>query len=423
MKADPTATEKFRRHAIRVEEAQERVLQRVAPLDIERMPLEDAWARRLAEDVFAPHPLPHFRRSGMDGFSVRSDDLCGASPERPVVLRVIEDVPCGRVPRRRIEPGTAARTMTGAPVSEGADAVVRLEMARELMIDGQPHIAVSKPVAPGENVSEIGSEIASGERLLARGTNIRAGETAILAAFGFARVPVFRRPVVAVVSTGEELTDVDAPLAPGKIRNSNAPMLACLIREAGGVPRVLERIGDDGEAVRRAVEQALAEADLVISTGGVSVGDYDVLADMFLSWRGETLFNKIAMRPGSPTTAGVLDGKLIFALSGNPAACFVGFMLLVRPALLAMQGCADGRLAEFRAILEEDYTKTDAYTRFVRGKLRIGDEGRLFVRPVGPDKSSVLSSLKDADCLIRIPAGKRETVKGSLVDVLRFPEE
>lgn len=419
---DPYKRERIYRHAVQVGEAQKRLGAFVSPTDREWVPLEQAYGRYLAEDIPASHPLPHFRRSGMDGFAVRTADLREASADRPVCLKVIEHVPCGFVPGKRLEPGTAARTMTGAMVPEGADAVVRLEAVQEEIRDGEPHIRISRRIPPGDNVSEIGSELPEGALILRRGRRIRSGELAVLAAYGCHRVPVFRAPVVAIFSTGAELLRVEEPLQPGKIRNSNAHMLAGLVRQAGGVPLWLGQIGDDLDAARAKMAEGLDRADLVISTGGVSVGDHDVLTDLFLRWEGETLFNKVAMRPGSPTTAGVLDGKICLALSGNPGACFVGFHLFARPVLLGMQGCGDPYLPEIKAVLQGRNAKADAYTRFVRGRLLYTDDGRVGAEPVGQDKSSVMTSIKDADCLIRIPPGKTETAEGSLVTALHLPE-
>jgi molybdopterin molybdotransferase len=414
---------RLKRHAVQVAQAQELIKPYIRTLESERVPLERAYGSYLAVDVAASHPLPHFRRSGMDGFSIRTDDLRGVSPDAPVRLEVIEQVPCGAVPRKRLERGTAARTMTGAMVSEGADAVIRLEMTQEETLGGIPHIIVTKPIRPGANVSEVGSELEEGAVIARQGCKIRSGETALLAVYGCHRVPVYRAPIVAILSTGEELLEVDEPLQPGKIRNSNAPMLAGLVRQAGGVPRWIGKIGDDLDETRQRVHEALASADLVISTGGVSVGDYDAMADFFLQWEGKTLFNKVAMRPGSPTTAGVLGGKLCFALSGNPGACFVGFHLFVRPVLLGMQGSGENHLPEIKAFMPQGYAKTDAYTRYVRGRIVFCGDGRVCVEPAGQDKSSIVTSIKESDCLICIPPGKEETVPGSLVSVLCLNKE
>lgn len=414
---------RFQRHVVQVTRAQELIKSYIVPTNKELIPLEQSYGKYLAKDVFASEPLPHFRRSGMDGYSIRTEDLRGASTFSPVRLKVIENVPCGFVPQERLKPGTVARTMTGAQVSEGADAVIRLEMTQEMIIAGEPYITVTRSVKPGENVSEIGSELAKGELVLKKGCKIRSGESALLATYGYHQVPVHRSPVVAVLSTGTELMRVDEPLQPGKIRNSNAHMLAGLIKNAGGIPLCIGQIGDNLEEANYKIRDALEMADLIVSTGGVSVGDYDILTDFFQQWRGKTLFNKVAMRPGSPTTVGLLDGTFCFALSGNPGACFVGFQLFVRPVLLGMQGCSNIYLSEIPAVLLDDYPKTDAFTRYVRGQTVFSNDGRVLVQAVGLDKSSVLTSIKDSDCLICIPPTKESLPKGSLVSVLRLNTE
>jgi molybdopterin molybdotransferase len=328
---------RFRRHTLQPEEAQKLILERIQVLDTEQVPLADALGRRLAEAIVAPHPFPPFRRSGMDGYAVRAVDLLEATPDRPISLSVLESLPCGVEPRYGVGAGQAIRIMTGGMVPDGADAVVMLEMTAIEERDGLICVLISKSVSVGLNIAEIGCEIQEGELLLPPGKIIRSGETALLAAYGYANVPVMRRPRVAVLSTGSELLEVDEPLAPAQIRNSNAPMLAAMLREAGAQPVMLGKVADDANAAQALIGEGLQSCDLLLTTGGVSVGDYDVMAEVFATPQMELLFNKVAMRPGSPTTAAVLDGKLIVALSGNPGACFVGFHLFVLPALKAMQ--------------------------------------------------------------------------------------
>jgi molybdopterin molybdotransferase len=299
-------------------------------------------------------------------------------------------------------------------VPEGADAVVMLEMTATEDRDGQTFVQIGKSVGTGVNIAEIGCEIQDGEALLPIGKLIRSGETALLAACGYAEVPVMRKPRVAVLSTGSELLEVEEPLAPAKIRNSNAPMLASLLREAGAEPVMLGKVSDDSIAVRDLVQQGLSTCDLFITSGGVSVGDYDVMVDVFAAPDVELLFNKIAMRPGSPTTAALIDGKLIIALSGNPGACFVGFHLFVRPALLVMQQEEPPAQRRFKAFLGVDFPKINAFRRFIRARTELRD-GTVWVLPIGDDKSSLMTTIVDADCLIEIPPRKEGLAKGHLV--------
>ncbi|SEC63559.1 gephyrin-like molybdotransferase Glp [Paenibacillus sp. GP183] len=400
---------KFGRKAISVEEARKELEPFIKQTDIEHIPLALSFGRTIAKDILAAHPVPHFRRSGVDGYAVRSADIAAASPENPVGLTVIEHIPSGTVPIRKIESGMAARIMTGAPVPEGADAVVMLEMTEKGSAEGLDygHVErtfIRKSLFSGQNITPIAGEISEGERVLQRGCRIASGEAALLATFGYETVAIYSKPRVAIFSTGSELLKVGDAMAPGRIRNSNSYMLACQVEACGGIPMIMPPLADDPEQVQTALVQAFESADCVITSGGVSVGDYDVLVEVFKRWNGTLLFNKIAMRPGSPTSAAVWQDKLLLALSGNPGAAFVGFELFARPVLESMQGVRQPYPEACTAFLEVDYEKGSAYPRYVRGTTRI-DDGRLYVKPAGADKSSIMVSIKDADCLIYLPAG------------------
>ncbi|TYA13639.1 molybdopterin molybdotransferase MoeA [Paenibacillus faecis] len=412
--------DKFRRRAISVQEGQEKVLAFAKTAETEWVPLPDAQGRVLAEDISAPHPYPHFRRSGMDGFAIRSGDTVGCTSERPVYLEVVDEIPCGSLPSVSLVPGTAARIMTGAKVPDEADAVVMFEMTESGADQGKDFIMLKREIAPGSNVTPVGLELAAGDLILARGRRISAGEISVLATFGVYRVPVAKRPRVAIFSTGSELLGIDEPLQDGRIRNSNTYMLATQVREAGGEPHILEAIADDLATARLKVQEAFALYDLVITTGGVSVGDFDIMADLVRGDDVEMLFNKVMMRPGSVTTAAIKEGKHLFALSGNPGACFVGFELFVRPVIGRMLGTDQPFLPEWEAELGRDYTKVNNFTRFVRGRLEVRD-GRLFAYPAALDESSVMITIKDSDCLIVIPPSSRGVQAGETVSVLRLP--
>ncbi|MEF3306473.1 molybdopterin molybdotransferase MoeA [Paenibacillus sp. GYB003] len=414
-------TAKFGRTGVTVEEAQRRIAERIGIgcTGTERVGLLEAFGRRLAEPIFADAPLPHFRRSGLDGYAVRAADTAGATPQSPARLRVTETIACGAVPAADVAPGTAARIMTGAAVPEGADAVVMLEMTEAEDRDGVRFVLVGKPMEPGANVAGIGGEAETGRLVLEAGSVVSAGETAVLAAFGHSVVTVARRPKVAIVATGAELLPVDAPapLAPGRVRDSNSAMVAALVREAGGTPILWGAVDDDPSAAAFAVRSALAEADAVVTTGGVSVGDYDVMTDFCRTWDGELLFDKVLMRPGSPTSAGVRDGRPLFMLSGNPGACYVGFELLVRGALLLMQRSSEPAYRAVQAVLGEGQYPGIALRRYVRGRCH-SENGTLVVVPTGADKSSHLVSLPGTDCLIVVPPGGRGVRAGDAVSAL-----
>jgi molybdopterin molybdotransferase len=412
---------RFGRNVISVEEARAALYEYVKPTETEAVPLSNSFGRRLATDVKADHPVPHFRRSGVDGYAVQSTDIAKASPDAPVILRVIERIPSGTVPQQYIQAGTAARIMTGAPVPDGADAVVMLEMTDSLQDDAfagvhAVKVMIKKNVIAGSNITPIAGEVASEEPLIERGTRIGPGEAAILATFGFSEVQVYAKPRVAIFSTGSELLQVDQKLQPGKIRNSNSYMLAAQVEAAGGSAIIMPALSDDVTQVRAALEAVLSEVDLILTSGGVSVGDYDVLVDLFGRFDGKLLFNKVAMRPGTPTSAALWQGKLLVALSGNPGASFVGFELFAKPLIKAMLGSPSTAPEEYMAFLDVPYDKPSAYPRYVRGTTRV-EAGSLWVRPAGIDKSSIMVSIKDADCLIRLPAGGQVFGRGECVTV------
>ncbi len=415
----PTASpERFRRQAVTPEEACSRILAHVKTLESEDVPLADAWRRSAARSIAAPHSYPPFRRSGMDGYAVRAADLpADGDTSSTAELEVLESLQAGTVPTKAVGPGQASRIMTGGMMPEGADTVVMLEMTSASVRDGISYVRISKHVPTGRNVSGIGSELQAGETLIEEGRIIEAGETALLAAFGFTSVPVARRPRVGILSTGSELLDIGDPLEPGRIRNSNAPMLSVLVREVGAEPVLLGRVPDRADEAEKVIRDGMANCDLLLTTGGVSVGDSDILVDILARWEGRTLFNKIAMRPGSPTTAALLNGKLLLALSGNPGACFVGFHLFAAPAIRTMLHHGNPAPAFFQARLEEHFPKINAYPRYVRSRTEVRD-GVIWVQPAGEDQSGLMTTIACADSLMLIPPLKEELREGDIVTVI-----
>ncbi|MFC5652746.1 gephyrin-like molybdotransferase Glp [Paenibacillus solisilvae] len=425
---------RFNRRAIKVEQAIQLVVESALPGEKERVPLWQAGGRRLAESLSATTDWPPFARSGMDGYAVRSADTVLASPDSPVTLRVLESVAAGELAAATVEPGCATRIMTGGAVPAGADAVVMLEQTADADLDGLPAVRVKAAASLGQNIAKPGEEFRLGSVIAEPGTRIRPGHAALLGTFGYANVPVFKRPRVAVIATGDELLPVTAPLVPGSIRDSNSAMVAALIEQSGGVPLQMGCMSDDPGAILSVLVQAYEQADLIVTTGGVSVGDFDVMAavmrsiregsggitERFLDYKtAKLLFDKVAMKPGSPTSAALVDGKLLIALSGNPGACFVGFELFVKPALLRLQG-ASIEASQPRAVtakLESDFDKGSPHVRFVRTRLFTND-GCLHADPLAFNKSSMLASIPEADGLIRIPAGPDGLAKGSIVEVL-----
>ncbi|OMD59218.1 MULTISPECIES: molybdopterin molybdotransferase MoeA [Paenibacillus] len=413
---------KFQREALQVKEAQAKIIKYANPLESEDVSLDECCGRYLAEKVIAPHPFPAFNRSSMDGYAIIAGDTHNCVNGQVVWLEIVDNIPCGAVPAVDITPGTAARIMTGAQVPVGADAVVMLEVTERREEEGKTYVGIRKKLEANSNITPQGFELSQGDLVLPTGRLISAGDIAVLAAFGLHTVKVYRRPKVAIFATGTELLEVHEPLEPGKIRNSNSPMLEALVKETGGVPVMLGAIVDDLELARSKVQMALETYDFVITTGGVSVGDYDIMGDLVREQSGNMLFNKVTMRPGSVTTAAVRGGKLLLALSGNPGACFVGFQLFARPVISLMQSSSKPFLPEWSATLGTDYKRVNNFTRFVRARLEIKD-GSLFAYPALIDESSVTVTIKDSDCLIVVPPEEKGLSAGDKVTVIKLPGE
>jgi molybdopterin molybdotransferase len=407
---------------ITLEEAVNRVVSRSQKTETERIPLEQADFRYLAEDIRADHDVPMFDRSMYDGFAVRADDTRQASQHSPVRLKVIESIPAGREASHPLLPGTAMRIMTGAKVPPGADAIVMLEDVREGQHDDGAYIELFSPVPKGQHISFKGEDIAKGSVLLQKGRRIGPGEKAILATFGYDQVTVFKRPVVGVLATGSELLSVDAPMVSGKIRNSNSYMLQAQLMKLGADVKLLGIINDDFESSLNAIVTSWQDVDYLITTGGASVGDYDFVQRIIKRIGAELLFNKVAMRPGSVTTVAVKENKWLFGLSGNPSACFIGLELFVRPVLKKAVGSGQLYLPQRSARLNVELTSDNPFVRLLRARVEIKGEQAL-VHPVGLDKSGAISGLLEANCLLVIPSGRHHFHKGDQVTVIMLEGE
>ena len=406
------------RKPIPVVEAVRLVMDYAQTIGTEKVPLEDTYGRILAEPIIAKHDVPPFDRSPYDGFAVCAEDTIGASGDNRVSFNVIGEIGAGHVADREIGKGEAYRIMTGAPIPINANAVVMLEQTVE-----QPDaFTLRKPFTSGENISVKGEDAKDGEKLIEEGAFIHPGTIALLATFGYAQVNVAKLPVVGILSTGTELLRVDEELTPGKIRNSNGPMIAAQLARMGINHKSYGMLIDDLDACTETVEKALSETDVLITTGGVSVGDYDYLPAIYERLGARVLFNKVAMRPGSVTTVAVLGNKLLFGLSGNPSACFTGFELFTRPAILQMMGAEKPYMPRMKAILGEDFTKPNPFTRFVRAVWETTEEGVVAV-PAGFNKSSAVSSIARGNCMIVLPSGTRGFTIGMEVDVLLLGAE
>ncbi len=406
------------RKPIPVAEAVERVMKSVHKVATEILPLEDTYGRVLAEPIVAKHDVPPFDRSPYDGFAIRAEDSTGASGDTRKAFNVVGEIGAGHVADRPIEQGESFRIMTGALIPENADAVVMLEQT----VENDQGFTLRKPFEAGENISRQGEDCKEGELLIEAGTIIHPGTIALLATFGYSEVRVAKQPIAGVLSTGTELLGVSDELEPGKIRNSNGPMINAQLTRMGVEYKSYGMMEDDLDACTEIVEKALQETDLLITTGGVSVGDYDYLPTIYERLGAEVLFNKVAMRPGSVTTVAVLGDKLLFGLSGNPSACFTGFELFTRPAILSMMGCTAPYMPKIQAALGDDFKKANPFMRFVRASWTMTEQG-IVATPAGFNKSSAVSSIARGNCIIVLPSGTRGFEKGMMVDVLLLGAE
>jgi len=387
-------------------------------LDKETIPLQAAYGRILAEPIIAKHDVPPFNRSAYDGFAIRADNSAQATTDNPVAFRVIGEIGAGHVGEQELQTGEAYRIMTGAILPPKADAIIMLEDTTETA-DG---FSIMKVFQSGDNISFQGEDAKEGEVLIEAGSVIHPGTIALLATFGYAKVQVAPIPKVSLVSTGTELLAVDEALVPGRIRNSNGPMLQGQLDRMGVTYQSLGTMEDDLDACTVLITEALEQSDIVITTGGVSVGDYDYLPEIYRRLGAKVLFNKVMMRPGSVTTVAVLGNKLLFGLSGNPSACFTGFELFTRPAILAMMGCTTPYMPRMRAVLGEDFPKKNPFTRFVRA-IWYMDGDIPTVVPAGFNKSNAVSSIARGNGIIVLPADSSGFQTGMEVDVLLLGQE
>lgn len=397
---------------IGVREALGCVLQDVPRVGSEQVPLVAARGRVLAEPVHAGYDVPPFRNSAMDGYALRAEDVAGASADRPVRLEVVETIGAGSVARRTVTAGTAIRIMTGAAMPDGADAVVRAEDTRE----AGGAVEVLAAVVPGTDVRHPGEDLRAGDRVLDPGRLLRPADVGLLASLGASRVSVSRRPRVAILATGDELVDVGQPLGPGQIVNSNAYALGAAVEEAGGEPVLLGIVRDDPAATRAAFAEAF-RADLVLSTGGVSVGRFDYVRPILAELGYAERFWQVAQRPGKPLTFGVRGGTPAFGLPGNPVSALVCFYVYVRPALRAMMGLRAVHLPTVTATMAERVSKAANLTEFLRCSLE-GPPHDYRARSTGSQSSGVLRSLSLGRGLVVAPPGARVLEEGARVKVL-----
>ena len=398
---------------IPVQEARDIILRRMPLLGKERVGLFSALGRILAEDVISPYNVPPYDNSAMDGYALRSEDLRGATPDNPVVLEVLEDLPAGYVSQKIVGPGQAIRIMTGAPIPNGCDTVIRVE---DTMRGEGKQVLILKEAPPQYDLRLAGEDLRQGQVVLEKGKMLRSAQIGLLSSVGRSTVQVYQRAQVAILSTGDELVEIDEPLGPGKIFNANSYSLAALVLESGAIPIQLGIARDCREELEEKIAQGL-RADMLLSSGGVSVGDYDLVKEMLQKGDAGMKCWKVCMKPGKPLAFGCLDGVPTFGLPGNPVSAMVSFEVFVRPALLKMMGERQLYRAVVQATLEENFRKIDERKHFVRVVLRKKGE-RFIASPTGVQGSGILSSMAKANGLAVIDEERMVLEAGDTVPVM-----
>ena len=416
---------------ISVEEALDTILAQLRPVDPEVVPLTQSFNRVLAESVRSPVNVPPFANSAMDGYAVIAADTQSGSPETPVRLKVIENIPAGATPTKRLTPKTAARIMTGAPVPAGADAVVRFEETSDSIKTGalgDDEVMIYRTVSSGDNVRAAGEDIMAGQVILEGGRRLRPQDVGILAAIGQAEVKVYRRPRIAILATGDELVDIGEPIEPGKIRNSNEYTQAAMVQKYGGQAVMLGIARDNVADLTAKIQAGLAQnVDLFLSSAGVSVGDFDMVKNV-LAAEGEIQFWQVAIKPGKPLAFGLLNQEQhgfssarvpLIGLPGNPVAAMVAFEVFARPAVLKLGGELSWQKTTIRAALDEDVTNSGRrhYMRAFVYQTSHGYQVTTRGSGVRVQGSGILTSMVWANSLVVVPENVNNLPAGTSVDV------
>jgi molybdopterin molybdotransferase len=413
-----------------VEEALQKILSEISVLETETVPILDSLGQVLAEDIIADINVPPLDNSAMDGYAVRAADTKGATEKTPKILKVIDTVIAGGISKKEVAPGTAIRIMTGAPMPKGADGVVQFENTdeekRKKESPDKPvtQVGIYEEIKAGTSIRLAGEDVKRGTTILKKGAIIRPGEIGVMASIGHGQVKVIRRPVVAVLSTGNELVEIGKKLPEGKIYNSNTYSIASLVKRYGGIPKILGIALDNEKDLVNKLKEAQG-ADMLLTTGGVSMGDYDMVKDI-LARDGQMVFWKVKVKPGKPLAFGKIKGKTKdgkektiphLGLPGNATSCMVSFELFVRPAMLKMMGKKKLNKPSVPAVINES-VKNDAgrriYDRAVTEKL----DGHYIARLTGPQGSGILTSMALANSLVIIPEEKDKVTKGETVQAL-----
>lgn len=406
-----------------VEDAQARILARTTPTPIEEVPLLEALGRPVARDLASDIDISPFANSAMDGFAVHAADLEGASRERPVDLEVVAHIGAGSVYDGPVEPGQAVRIMTGAPMPAACDSVVKIEDIAVTAGDGSvgSRVAFYAPTKPGSNVRPAGQEAQAGQTVMHAGDVVDSAGVGLLASCGHATVPVHTRPRVGIIATGSELVDITEKPGPGKIRNSNSSALAAQALEAGAIPTIYPAAPDDHDLILATVRKAVAENVFVASSGGASNGDYDFITQA-VAELGELIFDRVNMRPGKCQTFGVVEGTPVLGLAGNPAAAFLGFEVLIRPALRKMQGFTQLARPVTWATLAQPISSHEKRREYLRGRVERTEDGGYTAVSFKNQSSALIGTMHQANCLLVIPEGPQDLAAGDKIRCLRIDQ-
>ncbi len=396
---------------ISADEAIKIILDNTKLLPIEKIFINEALGRILAEDIFSPYNIPYADNSAMDGYALKAEDTKGANRDNPAKLKIIGVIPAGKVFKGKMHSGEACKIMTGGIIPDGADCIARKEICRE----ENGYVYVYEELKKGKDLRKSGEDIKEGECVLKKGTKITPAVIGVLASVGKSNIYVYKRPRVSIIISGDEIADIDEPVIKGKVKNSNTYSLMALLKESKGIPINCGIIKDDKENLKKTIIENL-NSDIILSTGGVSVGDYDYTKDVIKEIGFNIHFWRLKIKPGKPLLFATLNDKLYFGIPGNPVSTMVVFYNFIMPAILKMQGFKNIFLPEREAILAEDIKKKDSRREYIRGIL-YEKNGKLYVKSTGPQGSGILKSMVLGNCFIVVSEEQKIIKKGELVKV------
>jgi len=396
---------------ISVEKALETILANFRPLGLEKINILKTGGRVMGEDIYAPRNIPSANNSAMDGYAVRHMDTRGATKNKPLLLKIVEDIPAGKVAQKKINKGEAARIMTGAVIPEGADAVIRQEDTQK---EGRT-VIIYTAAKKAENIRFAGEDVHKGELVVKKGTSLRPADIGMLAALGKAFVSVYQQPRVAIMSTGDELVDIETDPPPGKIVNSNSYSLTAQVLACGAIPVMLGISKDKKSDLEETFKTAL-HADLIISSGGVSVGDFDFVKNVMGEIGNAMHFWQVAMRPGKPLAFGAIENVPLFGLPGNPVSAMVSFEQFVRPSLLKMMGHTKIFRQTIKAVCTDEFQKQAGFRHFIRAIVK-KEKNKYIATTTGDQGSGILKSMVTANALIVMGENETRLKKGTEVTV------